>query len=155
MVGFGGTEGFVPIGGRIGDLSLPDDPWPPDLGRLGQKVEIFDGPPLPAPFGTKVPSCPLARGPGAALLVGRGLIGSYSGLTSWIALLGLSYLCPFHYHHFKQQMYHVERLMALQMLNLTFLSHLCVKRQAQARLFHIIERQNGWMVYFVLTFELW
>ena len=68
-------------------LSLPDDPCPPDLGGLGQKVEIFDGPPLPAPFGTNVPSCPLARGPGAVLLVGRGLVGSSSELTSWIALL--------------------------------------------------------------------
>ena len=49
-------------------------------------MEIFDGPPLPAPFGTKVPSCPLVRGPGAVLLVGRGLVGSSSELTSWIAL---------------------------------------------------------------------
>ena len=71
----------------MGDLSLPDDPCPPDLGGLGQKVEIFDRPPLPAPFGTKVPSCPLARGPGAVLLVRRGLVGSSSELTSWIALL--------------------------------------------------------------------
>ena len=39
-------------------------------------------------------------------------------------------------------MYYVERLMALQMLNLTFLVHLCVQRQAQARLFHITERQK-------------
>ena len=38
-------------------------------------------------------------------------------------------------------MYHVERLMTLQMLNLTFLIHLCVQRQAQARLFHIIEAE--------------
>ena len=79
-------RGFLPTGSRIGDLSLPDDPCPPDLGGLGQKVEIFDGPPLPAPFGTKVPSCPLARGPGAVLLDGRGLVGSSSELTSWIAL---------------------------------------------------------------------
>ena len=86
LPGFGGTEGFVPLGSLIGDLSLPDDPCPPDLGGLGQKVEIFDGPPLPAPFGTKVPSCPLAMGPGAVLLVGRGLVGSSSELTSWIAL---------------------------------------------------------------------
>ena len=52
-------------------------------------MAIFDGPPLPAPFGTKVPSCPLARGPGAVLLVGRGLVGSSSELTSWIALFGV------------------------------------------------------------------
>ena len=89
MAGFGGTEGFVPIGSRIGDLSLPDDPCPPDLGGLGQKVEIFDGPPLPAPFGAKVLFCPLARGPGAVLLVGRGLVGSSSELTSWIDLFGV------------------------------------------------------------------
>ena len=87
MPGFGGTEGFVASGSRIGDLSLPDDPCPPVLGGLEQKVEIFDGPPLSAPFSTKVPSCPLARGPGAVLLVGRGLVGSSSELTSWIALL--------------------------------------------------------------------
>ena len=87
LPGFSGTEGFVPSGSRIGDLSLPDDPCPPDLGGLGQKMEIFDRPPPPAPFGTKVPSCPLARGPGAVLLVGRGLVGSSSELTSWIALL--------------------------------------------------------------------
>ena len=43
-------------------------------------------PPLPAPFGTKVPSCPLARGPGAVLLVRRGLVGSSSELTSCITL---------------------------------------------------------------------
>ena len=78
LPGFDGTEGFVPLGSRIGDLSLPDDPCPPDLGGLGQKVENFDGPPLPAPFGTKVPPCPLAKGPGAVLLVGRGLVGSSS-----------------------------------------------------------------------------
>ena len=89
LPGFGSTKGFVPSGSRIGDLSLPDDPCPPDLGGLGQKVEIFDGPPLPAPFGTKVPSCPLARGPGAVLFVGRGLVGSSSELTSWMALLML------------------------------------------------------------------
>ena len=51
-------------------------------------------------------------------------------------------------------MYHVKRLMALQMLNLTFLIHLCVQRHAQARLFNIIGRQNWWMVCFILTFEL-
>ena len=123
MAGSGGTEGFVPLGSRIGDISLPDDPCPPDLGGLGQKVEIFDGPPLPDPFDTKVPSCSLARGPGAVLLAGRGLVCSSS----------------------EQQMYHVERLMALQMQNLIFLIHLCVQRQAQARLFHTIERQN-WFI---------
>ena len=85
LPGFGGTEGFVQSGSRIGDLTLPDDPSPPDLGGLGQKVEIFDRPPLPVPFGTKVPSCPPARGPGVVLLVGRGLVGSSSELTSWIA----------------------------------------------------------------------
>ena len=89
LAGFGGTEGFVPLGSRTGDLSFPGDACPPDLGGLGQKVEIFDGPPLSAPFGRKVPSCPLARGPGAVLLVGRGLIGSSSELTSWIALFGV------------------------------------------------------------------
>ena len=71
----------------MGDLSLPDDPSPPDLGGLGQKVEIFDRSPLPAPFGTKEPACPLVRGPGAVLLVRRGPVGSSSELTSWIALL--------------------------------------------------------------------
>ena len=76
----------------MGDPSLPDDPCPPDLGGLGQKVEIFDGTPIPSPFGTKVPSCPLARELGAVLLVGRGLAGSSSELTSWISLLGVAVL---------------------------------------------------------------
>ena len=41
-----------------------------------------------------MPSCPLARGSGAVLLVGRELVASSSELTSWIALFGLLYWSP-------------------------------------------------------------
>ena len=66
----------------MGDRSLPEDPCPPGLGGLGQKVEIFDGSPLPVPVGTVVPSRPLAGEPEAGFLL-TGLLGSSSELSWW------------------------------------------------------------------------
>ena len=64
----------------MGDRSPPEDPCPPGLGGLGQKVEIFDGSPLPVPVGTVVPSRPLAGEPEAGFLL-TGLLGSSSELS--------------------------------------------------------------------------
>ena len=81
-------EGFVCAlcfwlsGGGIGDRSPPEDPCPPGLGGLGQKVEIFDRSPLPDPVGTWVPSRPLAGEPEAGFLL-TGLLGSSSELSWW------------------------------------------------------------------------
>ena len=66
----------------MGDRSPPEDPCPPGLGGLGQKVEIFDGSPLPVPVGTVVPSRPLAGEPEAGFLL-TGLLGSSSELSWW------------------------------------------------------------------------
>ena len=76
-------------GARLWDFS----PWPapcPSFGAFGQKVEILDRSPLPVPFDTTVPFCPLVGEPGAVLLDGRGLVGSSSELSSWIGLLILA-----------------------------------------------------------------
>ena len=69
-------------GGRMGERSPQDDPCPPGLGGLGQKVEIFDGSPLPVPVGTEVLSRPLAGEPEAGFLL-TGLLGSSSELSWW------------------------------------------------------------------------
>ena len=69
-------------GGRMGDRSPPDDPCPPGLGGLGQKVEIFDGSPLLVPVGTGVPTRSLAGEPEAGFLL-TGLLGSSSELSWW------------------------------------------------------------------------
>ena len=76
-------------GGRLGDL--PPRPAPrPSFGAFGQKVEIFDRSPLPAPFGMTVPFCSLVGVPGAVFLDGRGLVSSSSELSSRIGLLILA-----------------------------------------------------------------
>ena len=78
-------------GAQLGELSPRPAPRP-SFGTLGQKVEIFDRSPLPVPFDTTVPFCPLVGEPGAVLLDGRGLVGSSSELFSWIGLLILAVL---------------------------------------------------------------
>ena len=81
-------EGFIwslclwVSGGRMGDRSPPEDPCPPGLGGLGQKVEIFDGSPLPVPVGTGVLTRSLAGEPEAGFLL-TGLLGSSSELSWW------------------------------------------------------------------------
>ena len=65
----------------MGDRSPPEDPCPPGLGGLGQKVEIFDGSPLPVPVGTGVPTRSLAGEPEAGFLL-TGQLGSSSELIA-------------------------------------------------------------------------
>ena len=65
-------------------------------------------------------SCPLDRGPGPVLLVKRGLVVSSSELTSWIGLFRFIIFMSISLSSLWTSDVSSERLMALQMLNLTF-----------------------------------